>query len=152
MPFQSETALENHIRFLIQNSLSENNNLKCLDSKSIVDITICRNEPQKSVFFIEAKLYKPGNNRIGIGNKNGYGIQTDILFNRPDFFENNLRWILAKNDVDGYLFLDNAQIMEFVNNGIQYSQQNNIQPAIFNHFDLLDDHQILQNILEWLNH
>ncbi len=151
MPFQSETALENHIRLLIQNSLINNDNLNCLNSKSIVDITICRNEPRKSAFFIEAKLYKPGNNRIGIGNRIGCGIQTDILFNRPDFFESNLRWILAKNDSDGYLFLNNSQIMEFVANGIQYGQQNNIQPIIFNHFDLQDDNQILQNILEWLN-
>lgn len=150
MPFNTEGELENHVRGLIQNQFAETENFICLDSKSIVDITICKNLPPE-LFLIEAKLYNPNNNRINIGRGDGTGIQTEILRERPAYLEDHLLWLLARTDENGYILVNNAQLTDYVYQGIALGQQNNIQSRIFNDFELLNDEQLINEILAWIN-
>lgn len=150
MPFNNEAALEDYVRTLIQDNLPPNNSFICLDSKSILDITIVKNGKPSAIFLIEAKLFKPPHGRMGVGENQGQGIQAEILANQFDYFNQNMRWLLARSDQDGYLFLTNEQILEYVNNGIQMGQQNNISYHIFAHAELLNDNDLINEINNWI--
>lgn len=152
MVFKSETEFEVFVRNSIRKRiLSENiEDLICLESKSITDITILREGPNPGIFFIEAKLFNPSNGRIGLGNGNGSGIQSELLQKRPSYIEKNMRWIIARTDQKGCLFLNNNDIVLNVPNGVKLGKQNNIRPRVFETFEIFDEYQLIDEIFYWL--
>ncbi|MFN4027238.1 MAG: hypothetical protein ACK4IZ_07330 [Flavobacterium sp.] len=90
----NETAFENHIRKDILNDIiSENKSYKLFNFKKAVDVLIAKNGANPELYFLEIKYHKKNHGRLGFGQAEGKGFQPELLKDKTDYFENNLRWI-----------------------------------------------------------
>ena len=101
-------------------------------------------------YFIEVKYHKKNHGRLGFGGSGGSGFQPEILTRKPLYFEKNLRWVLGHENVNGYLFLDNDAIREFVSGEVISNKFNNIQLKIFKSQNVLNEIEFIQELKYWL--
>jgi hypothetical protein len=130
MPFQSEAQLESYLRTSLQEYFLEHDYPKvCLDAKGYTDLILTRTDV-RAIFSIEVKWYKRQNNRIGIGNGSGEGVQLDLLRIEFPFMLHNVRWVIGSEDLDGVLFLTGEDVLNHVPGGVIHGQQNNISANV----------------------
>jgi len=99
--FDSERELELYIRALINDYVTSiDPAVYALKNKKAVDILICRDSPLPELFFIEVKFDKVAHGRLGFGGSKGGGFQPEIVSRKPTYFEKNLRWVLASDDIE----------------------------------------------------
>jgi hypothetical protein len=113
MKFKSERDLENYLRYLIATKITaEHPHVYALESKKAVDIVICRDGQRPAVFFLEAKLYRRGHGRLGIGTGRGIGYQPEIVARHPDYFEVHLRWVIVdgRKPTASFLFVPTSTV------------------------------------------
>ena len=146
----TELQFENRIRDIIQSDIIPNNNLLIMDIQKTTDIIICKNGDNPQIFFIEIKYYNTSHGRLGFGHASGKGFQPEVLRKNPDFFQNNMRWILGSIDSEEYFFVDNKTILKFVSgNSIDY-KQNNIQTKIFKEIKGFSKKDLVDQINDWI--
>lgn len=153
MPFQTEAKLEKYIRSLIKNHVTKKNkNIYALKNKKAVDIIICRNGSKPALFFIEVKYYRKAHYRLGFGSRKGGGFQPEIVSKKPEYFEKNLRWILASEEHpnSGILFLDSKTIRKYISGGMLAKKYNNIQKCIFRKVVGYKEEQLVTELKKWL--
>ena len=148
----SETEFENHIRDIIrQDILKNNSNLILLKNKKAVDILICRNNDNPTLFFLEIKYHKNKHGRLGFGHGKGGGIQPEILTVRPDFFETNLKWIIGSEDSDSYFLFDNAGLYKYIQGGTVGEKFNGIKKKLFKEVVGINREQLVTELTNWIN-
>lgn len=153
MAFESERELEAYIRKIIDKHVTfEHPNIYALENKKAVDILICKDGPEPALFFIETKFHKINHGRLGFGSRNGGGFQPEIVRRKPEYFERNLRWVLAseKHEPEKVLFIPSDIIRQYVSGSDVGDKFNNIQPAIFQKEPMLSETQFIQELTEWL--
>ena len=146
MIFANELDFENHLREIVDSRItSENPGVYALESKTIGDIVIMRDDPPPAIFFLEVKYYQQANSRLGIGDSSGAGIQPEILKRRPAYLESHLRWVIGSNmhNGDRYWLVTSAKIRrQFVAGGHIGKKQNNIRKRLFRECTSLDENQL----------
>ena len=151
MPFQSEREFEVHIReLLITKVLPLDKNLVMIKNKKAVDILICRNGKEPALYFIEIKYHRINHGRLGTGHGKGGGIQPELLQLQPDYFKEQMRWILGTENKEGYWILNNKEIMEYIAKGTIGEKYNNIQTKLFREKEPYSEIEIIQALKEWL--
>lgn len=148
----SETEFENHIRNIISERIIRTNlDFYILKNKKAVDMIICKeHNDSPSLFFIEIKYHKNNHGRLGIGSGKGKGFQSEILSKRPQYFENNLRWITGSENNENYFFLNNTELLTFIKDSIIEEKDNNIQKKIFNTAVAHTEEEPIEKIKTWL--
>lgn len=147
----NETEFENHIRQIIQHEiLTSNLDLTLLTNKKAVDIVICRNNPNPTIFFLEIKYHKINHGRLGFGQGKGAGFQPEILSRRPDIFETNLRWIIGSEESDKYFLLDNSELSNFLQGGGVGDKFNGIQKKLFKDSVGINREELINKLRNWL--
>jgi hypothetical protein len=147
----NETAFENHIRKDILNDIiSENQSYKLFNFKKAVDVLIAKNGANPELYFIEIKYHKKSHGRLGFGQAEGKGFQPELLKDKTDYFEDNLRWILGKEDCEEYWFVDNNKIREYLNAGIISTKHNGITAKFFKEVTSINKTELIVKIKEWL--
>ncbi|WP_276976632.1 hypothetical protein [Flavobacterium filum] len=147
----NETAFENHIRKDILNEIiSENQSYKLFNFKKAVDVLIAKNGANPKLFFIEIKYHIESSGRLGIGQAQGRGFQPELLKDKTDYFENNLRWILGKENSEEYWFVDNNKIREYLNAGVIDKKHNGITAKFFKEVNSMNKVELIDKIKEWL--
>ncbi len=148
----SETEFENLIRQIIhQDILTKRSDLILLTNKKAVDIVICKNQPKPTLFFLEIKYHKNNHGRLGFGQGKGGGFQPEILTKRPDFFENNLRWILGSEDSDFFYLLDNNVLAKYLQGGNVGEKFNGIQKKLFKDETGICREDLTNQLLTWVS-
>ena len=133
-------------------TIPHNNDLILLNNKKAVDILICRNGEQPALFFLEVKYHKKKHGRLGFGSRNGIGFQPEILTKQPEYFESNLRWIIANeshNDI-GIIFTNSQIIRQYISGGEIGQKFNNIQNKIFKELTGYNEKELTENLRLWL--
>ena len=152
----NEKTIECKIRKLLENEISAlckeaGFEIVILDNSAIADIIICVNGDTQKLFFIEVKYYKPGNNRIGFGQKGG-GIQPEILMKLPDYLNSNMRWIFCREEDDAFYVLQNDECCNFVaGNKISLDKQNNFRPDLFENTEPLSELDLIDFLFIWIS-
>lgn len=147
----SETDFENHIRLIIQEDiLTDNSDLILLSNKKAVDILLCRNNSNPTLFFIEIKYYKHNHGRLGFGHGKGGGIQPEILLKRPDFFETNLKWIIGSEESEDYYLVDISKLRNYVMGKGIADKFNNIKKSLFKDEIGIDRQQLVTELRSWM--
>jgi hypothetical protein len=147
----NETEFENHIRKDILNDIiSENQNYKLFNFKKAVDVLIAKNGANPELYFLEIKYHKKNHGRLGFGQAEGKGFQPELLKDKTDYFENNLRWILGKEDSEEYWFVDNNKIREYLNAGVIGKKHNGITAKFFKEVNSMNKTELIDKIKEWL--
>src|SRR5258706_1931722 len=132
MLFESEKSFETYIRELIKNYiLPKDKDLELFNNKKAVDVLLCRNGEKPALFFLEIKYHKRTHGRLSTGHGNGVGFQPEILSKLPSYFETNMRWILGVEDIEGYYFLKNSDLLKYIAGGKIGAKYNNIQTKLF---------------------
>jgi hypothetical protein len=148
----SESDFENHIRDIIrQDILNNNSNLILLKNKKAVDILICRNNDNQSLFFIEIKYHKSKHGRLGFGHEKGGGIQPEILTKRPEFFETNLKWIIGSEESENYFLFNNAELVNYLKGGQISEKFNGIQKRIFKEATVVNKQELILKLGTWID-
>lgn len=153
MEFENEGAFEAYLRSLIQMRICDKRpELILFENKKAVDILICRNGEKPELFFIEVKYHKKSHGRLGFGSSNGVGFQPEIVSKAPDYFESNLRWIIAGEGYSskGILFIPSEIIRRYLSGGVVGKKINNIQKKIFQEIEGFDEDVLVQKIESWL--
>ncbi|MBL4588646.1 MAG: hypothetical protein JKY11_01015 [Alphaproteobacteria bacterium] len=153
MEFKNEGAFEVYLRSLIQTRICDKYpELMLFENKKAVDILICRNGEKPELFFIEVKYYKKSHGRLGFGSASGVGFQPEIVSKSPDYFESNLRWIIAGEGYSnkGALFVPSKIIRRYLSGGTVDKKHNNIQKKILEEIEGLDEDSLVQEIESWL--
>ena len=153
MIFANESDFENHLREIVDSRItSENPGVYALESKTIDDIVIMRDDPPPAIFFLEVKYYRQANGRLGIGDSSGAGVQLEILERRPVYLESHLRWVLGSDthNGDGYWLVTSEKILQFFAGGSIGKKQNNIQERLFRECASLDENQLVEQLKRWL--
>lgn len=147
----SEKEFENRIRDIINSDIiSGNRNLVILDNQKTTDIMICRNGETPKIFFLEIKYYDSSHGRLGFGHAEGKGFQPEILRKKPDYFQENMRWILGSKDKESYYFVDNNTVLDFISGGSIDYKHNNIQTKIFNEIKGLKMNELRDKLIKWM--
>jgi hypothetical protein len=152
MQFDRESALEHHIRGLIENHVTrEHPHVYALKNKKAVDILICRDGAKPALFFIEVKYHQLSHWRMGFGGGVGVGFQPEIVKREPAYFESNLRWILTSDSYveKGVLFVPSSVIRRYLMGGEVSEKYNNIQTRIFEEEKFLTDGELVGKMREW---
>lgn len=153
MQFQTEAQLGQYIRELIAKRITKKNkNIYALENKKVVDIVICRDGRNPALFFIEVKYHRNAHGRLGFGGEKGGGFQPEVLSIKPNYFERNLRWIMASEEFPnrGVLFLDSKTVRKYISGGAVGQKFNNIQKRIFSEVDGYKREQLVGKLIEWL--
>jgi hypothetical protein len=151
MTFNNEYNFEKYIRELIDKNISSiDKKIYALRNKKAVDIIICDDNTPPKLFFIEIKYFKNNHGRLGFGGGQGGGFQPEILLKRPIYFEQNLRWILGREDNDKIFFLSNKQISKYYSGGIIGEKFNNIQTIVFKNEKGLLEKEFLEELINWI--
>lgn len=153
MEFESEGAFESYLRALIQSRICDKHpELLLFENKKAVDILICRNGQNPQLFFIEVKYHKNTHGRLGFGSSRGVGFQPEIVSKAPDYFEKNLRWIIAGEGYSnrGILCVPSSTIRRYLSGGTVDKKFNNIQKKIFEEVSGMDEDALVQEIESWL--
>lgn len=147
----NESAFENHIRKDILNDIiSRKKNYKLFNFKKAVDVLIAKNGTNPELFFLEIKYHIESSGRLGIGQAQGRGFQPEVLKDKTDYFENNLRWILGKEDSEEYWFVDNNKIRKYLNAGSIGEKHNGITTKFFKEVSSMNKTKLTDEIIEWL--
>jgi len=150
MDFGNEKEMHPYLVNNLFKPIIEDKTDYCLIEQKITDVILCKNGNGPKLFFFELKCFSTNNNRIGIGDGRGMGYQIEILTKRPDYFETNLRWILANPTINEsgkiYLFLRNQEILENISGGSIGKKHNNIRLSIFERYDLYNINQLRNQI------
>ena len=147
----SEKEFENLIRNIIQQDvLTKTSGFTLLKNKKAVDILICREKPNPTLFFIEIKYHKKNHGRLGVGQGKGGGFQPELLEKRPVFFESNLRWILGTENNESFYLLNNDRIYKYLNAGRVGEKYNGLQKKIYTEEIGITREKLAQSLLEWL--
>lgn len=147
----NEAQFENHIRKIIDDKIIlHNSHLTLLKNKKAVDMIICKDDTEPTLFFLEIKYHKNNHGRLGIGQGKGKGFQPEILLKRPKFFENNLRWIIGSENNEHFYFLDNKELMLYIKDGIIEEKYNNIQKKIFKTALIHNEVELIEKLKKWM--
>jgi hypothetical protein len=125
---------ENQFRNWLQQELAKllKDRAVVLESKNVNDIIVCKETSIGPVaFFIEVKYETERSGRIGIGNQDGYGFQTEILIKKPRYFELYTRWLIAAEDGWAVLVTNKEVRSNAMGSQIKCGKQNNIRDSIF---------------------
>ena len=153
MGFENEGEFESYLRDLIQEKIcNKHPDLLLFENKKAVDILICRNGEKPELFFIEVKYHKKSHGRLGFGSSSGVGFQPEIVSKAPDYFETNLKWIIAAEGYSskGILFVPSEIIRRYLSGGVVGKKFNNIQKKIFEEIAGMDEDTLVQEIESWL--
>lgn len=125
-----------------------------LDSKNVSDILVARQDKKSPLLvFLEVKYRKRNHGRIGFGGRKGSGFQPEILLQRPDYLERNMKWIIGNEKLNKCLILDNNQVREHCAGGaISRTKQNNFANGIFKSLGSLqlDTSDVPNEIVKWV--
>lgn len=151
MSFESEKEFEQHLRErVISPLLADRSDFHLMKSKKAVDILICRNGIKPALFFIEVKYHRNNHGRLGFGQAKGGGFQPELLMKNPDYFNSNMRWIIGLEGEEGYLFLNNDEIIATVNGGKVEEKYNGIRVNELKKLTFLDLGQLQEEISKWI--
>ena len=146
----NETEFENKIRDLLKTGL-DSTRYYIMENKKNVDIVIVDKKiSSEKLYFIEVKYEKENNRRLGFGQKNGRGLQPEILKNHFNYFEDNMRWIIGTEKDNKYRLLTNQEVRENMSGGIVGKKYNGIQKKMLDKYNGLSDKELIENILQWL--
>ncbi|MFD1616560.1 hypothetical protein [Gelatiniphilus marinus] len=146
-----EPQFENHIRQdILIPILSDKKDYKLYNFKKAVDVLIAQNGHIPKLYFLEIKYHKKSNGRLGFGSGKGTGFQPEMLKDRTDYFETNLRWILGNIESEQYWFVDNTVIRNYISGGVIGEKYNNIQAKFYNEVPAVDKDELMLLISEWL--
>ena len=117
------------------------------------DIIICRDGNHPALFYLEAKLYKESNGRIGVGEADGGGIQPEIIVKAPKYLEQHLLWVLAegREAEPTFVVATTGELSNFIMGGEISRKQNNIQRRILDEVPRLNGNALLQRLCVWLS-
>jgi hypothetical protein len=150
--FNSEAEFEIHIRKIILEKISNiNSQIVLLQNKDVVDIIVCKNSNPPHLFFIEAKFHSFKNGRIGFGNGKGGGFQPEILLKRPKYFDENMKWIFAKENDDKFYIGGNSEVSNYFCGGKIEIKFNNFQKKIFKHLTSFNEEELIEYLINWFN-
>ncbi len=152
MTFSSENEFEAYIRNLIQTHITAMNpKIYALKNKKAVDILVCKDAPTPELFFIEVKYHQKKYGRLGFGGRNGGGFQPEIVSQKPAYFENNLRWVMASAEHENgkVLFLTSNTVRKYLSGGIVAEKFNNFQKRIFREESWLSEQQFVEQLKSW---
>lgn len=121
-----------------------------MKNKKAVDIILCKNGRKPALYFIEIKYHKSSHGRLGTGHGKGGAIQPEILKYQPDYFKNNMRWILGSENKDGFWIMDNMTISSYIAGKEIGEKYNNIQTRIFDDSKSLSETKLIQSLRSWL--
>lgn len=151
MPFESEKAFETYIREILKKHiLPKDKNLVLFQNKKTVDVFLCRNGKKPALYFLEIKYHKKKHGRLPTGHGKGGGFQPEMLSKLPTYFEKNMRWVLGKDEKEGFWFLTNQQIANNLSGNSIGKKFNNIQKKIFNDQQPMTEPQFIKALKEWL--
>ena len=151
MPFESEKAFELHIRSLIRKYiLSKDKELVLFENKKTVDVLLCRNGKKPALYFLEIKYHKRNHRRLSTGHGKGGGFQPEMLSKLPTYFEKNMRWVLGKDEIEGFWCLTNQQIASNLSGNSIGQKFNNIRTRIFSELAPLTERQFIKTLEQWL--
>jgi hypothetical protein len=150
--YKNEAELEIHIRNIIENQICTiENTIKVLSNKRISDIVICKEKPSPSIFFIEVKLNKTQNGRIGIGHSGGKGFQTEIISSNYGYLKTHLLWIIVDKDrPDIFHCFSNDEIKKYVMGNEIGEKQNNLRKSILNEKGI-NEKELLVKLQKWFS-
>ncbi|MEZ9601121.1 hypothetical protein AB4232_20170 [Vibrio sp. 10N.286.46.A8] len=151
--FDNESKFESYLRELIETKIcSKYKDLVLFENKKAVDILICRNGENPSLFFIEVKYHKKSHGRLGFGSSSGAGFQPEIIARSPDYFESNLRWIIAGEgrEDSGIIFVSSSVIRNYLSGGAVGQKFNNIQQKIFREVGGFTEDTLVSELESWL--
>lgn len=151
--FNNEGEFETYVRGLIRTHITASNSaIYALKNKKAVDILVCKDAPTPELFFIEVKYHKKRHGRIGFGSRNGGGFQPEIVSQKPAYFENNLRWVMAsaEHETGKLLFLTSDTVRKYLSGGVVAEKFNNFQKRIFREEAWLDEQQFIEQLRSWL--
>lgn len=147
----NETEFENHIREdVLTDILSKYENYKLFNFKKAVDVLIAKNGLNPELYFIEIKYHKKNHGRLGFGHGKGGGFQPELLKDKTDYFEKNLRWILGTEDSDEYWFVDNSVLRNYLNGNVVGEKYNGIQLKFFKEVKSIDIENLKIEFKNWL--
>lgn len=147
----NESVFENHIReVILEEIISGNENYKLFNFKKSVDILIAKNGIKPELYFIEIKYHKNSHGRLGVGHRKGGGFQPELLKDRCDYFDKNLRWILGKENREEYWFVDNTTIRKYLNGNTVEEKYNGIKLKFFEEVNSIAKFELIENIKRWL--
>lgn len=148
---KNEFEFEQKIRHLIKTKiLPEIDNLILFESKKAVDIILCKNGSNPKVHFIEVKYHKENHGRLGFGSKSGIGFQPEILRLKPDYFLENMIWILGVESSESYWVLKNNEIVNFLSKGTVGIKYNNIQKRLFKDIEGINEESMIEYLMQFL--
>lgn len=148
----NEKSFEAFVRKLIEDHvLPHDPELLLMKSKKAVDILICKNGSEPKLFFIEVKFHQQHHGRLGFGSGNGVGFQPEILIRNPDYFDQNMRWIIGDDEHGDskFLFLTNTQLSEYLSGGTVGKKFNNIQKRLLREGEWIDARQLASKVRAW---
>lgn len=147
----SESEFENHIRNeIIPFAIGNNGDYKLFDFKKAVDVLIVKNGVDPKLFFLEIKYHQKHHGRLGIGHGKGGGFQPEVLRDRSDYFEANMRWILGSEESDEYWFVENDTLRDYLNAGVIGPKYNGIRKTFFNEIKSMKKANLIDQISLWL--
>lgn len=145
-----ENDFELKIRKLIKEIIYNKPEFQILEFKSVVDIVICRNTKQNpKLYFIEVKYATGKKGRINIGSPKGVGIQPEILKTKPEYFLQNMKWILGQEKDDKIYILDTNKATQYIAGKGIGVKQNNLQNRLFEIEEGLSTERFKQEIKKW---
>lgn len=146
----SETDFENHLRDdVIAPLLAGHKNMELYNFKKAVDILIAKNGTNPELYFIEVKYHKNSHGRLGFGQGKGAGFQPEVLRNRTDYFESNLMWIIGHEEHEGYWFVNNETLRNYLNGGQVGEKYNGIQMRLFSDVAPVNKEKLVSLLNEW---
>lgn len=148
-----EINYESKVRTILKEKIvSEYPEIQVLESKVVADIIICRNGGNPKLFFLEIKHLSYKNNRIGFGSPNKVTFQPEILLTRPEYLEENMRWVFFNENDPSYYVLSNEDCCKYVaGKNIDIKKNNNFTyRAIFRETPPLTEYEFTQWLINWL--
>jgi hypothetical protein len=147
----SESQFENHIRKdIISEAIPNNETYKLFNFKKAVDVLIAKNGIEPKLFFIEIKYHKKSHGRLGFGQGKGAGFQPEVLKEKTDYFENNMRWILGHEDSEDFWLADNSIIREYLNADVVGEKYNGIRTRFFKEVKPISKTELITQLNLWL--
>lgn len=153
MAYSNEREFENYIRSLILTHITAHDpTIYPLNNKKAVDILICKDGRTPELFFIEVKYHQTHHGRLGFGGGKGGGFQPEIVSRKPDYFEKNLRWVLAcqGHEQGKVLFVTSSIIRDYLSGGVVAEKFNNFQKRIFREQPWLNEQDFVASLKAWL--
>jgi hypothetical protein len=150
---QSERSFEAKVRQLINASIiAHRPDLLLMESKKAVDILICKEGLEPTLYFLEIKFHKKRHGRLGFGGRNGIGFQPEIMSRKPAFFSQNMRWVIGaeRYGLNQFILLTCNELDQYVAGGKVDEKFNNIQARVLTNEPLLDENALVAALQEWL--